>query len=68
MLRYVITFPAEVHITPERLHALREMLSEAANDRAWRDLVISHGGTITDMRPPARPVSALVRRARSRVR
>lgn len=67
MIRYVITFPAEVYLTPERLRAFREMLSEAANDRQWRDMVISNGGTITDMRP-ARPVSALVRRARSRVR
>lgn len=53
MLRYVLSFPAEIH--REALEQISEMLKEAANDQQFRDIVISHGGTITDMRRRATP-------------
>jgi hypothetical protein len=66
MLRYVVSFPLGSDIRPEQMHYLAEKLKELADEKEWRDIVLNQGGTITDMRR-ARPVSALVRRARSKV-
>jgi hypothetical protein len=68
MIRYFISFPVEARVNAEMVEYIATKLHAAADDRQWRDFVVTHGGTITDMRCQARPVSALVRRARSRVR
>ena len=54
MLRYLISFPSE-NIRPEQLEMFREYLKAAADDREWRDIIVTHGGTITDMRQKPRP-------------
>jgi tripartite-type tricarboxylate transporter receptor subunit TctC len=68
MIRYFVSFPVGAHVRPEQIQMLAEHLNKAADDREWRDIVVNEGATITDMRARVRPVSALVRRARARVR
>jgi len=67
MIRYVISFPAEAKIRADQMHYFAEMLKECANAREWRDIILNEGATIIDMRRQ-KPVSSLVRRARSKVR
>lgn len=52
MLRYVISFPGNV--THAEMYALQERLREAAGSREWRDIIVSSGGTIKELRPRAR--------------
>jgi len=66
MLRYVISYPVGANIRPEQMDYIVRMMKDCADTREWRDIVLNEGGTITDMRR-ARRVSALVRRARSRI-
>jgi hypothetical protein len=68
MIRYVISFPVDARITPEFMQHFSERLKEAVNDREWRDIVMSSGGTITDMRHNRPHVPALIRRARALAR
>lgn len=55
MIRYFISFPADVQISRQALEMLSEQMREAANDRQWRDLIVTMGGTIKDMRPSRTP-------------
>jgi hypothetical protein len=67
VIRYVISFPVEAHITEPFFREFVERLKEASEAHEWRDIVLTQGGTITDMRR-SRRVSSLVRRARASVR
>ena len=67
MIRYVVSFPVGSKIRAEQMHYFMEMLKENADAREWRDLILNEGGTIRDMRHE-KSVSALVRRARTKVR
>jgi hypothetical protein len=51
VIRYVISFPAGTNVRPEQMQYFREYISKAASAREWKDVIISQGGTITDMRP-----------------
>jgi cytochrome c-type biogenesis protein CcmH/NrfG len=55
MLRYIVTFPTEARITQEAMHAFQQMLSEAADAREWRDVIVAHGCTVQDVRQRPRP-------------
>jgi len=52
MLRYFITFPAGIFFNRSDLEVIREQLKDAANDREWRDIVATMGGTLHDVRHP----------------
>lgn len=67
MLRYWISFPPEANVRPDQLDELRHYIREAVDDRAFRDVVVNMGGTITNMRR-ANPTPAFVQRARAKVR
>jgi hypothetical protein len=66
MIRYVVSFPDR--IAPEQAAAIRDALSKAARKREQQTIVLSHGGTITDLAPRPTPRRAFLTRARSRVR
>lgn len=61
MLRYLVTFPGDV--SPDFLRQVLAEVKAAADQWEARDIALSHGGTITMMKPvpPKRP--AIVRRA-----
>lgn len=65
MIRYLISFPPEAKISPEGMYYFREMISNAANAREWRDVILSQGATITDMRVRVPP---RIRNAQRRLR
>ena len=66
MIRYVVTYQQELRA--EHVAHIREQLAAAANAKEWRDVVLSGGAYIADMRQNAARVRMLVKRARSRAR
>ena len=69
MIRYVFTLPGGS--TQEQIREWSRWLKETGNDRRWRDLVVSEGVKVTDLRQQASDrsrIPAIVRRARARAR
>jgi len=66
VIRYVLSFPPNANITQQQFQHFREILKEAADAKEYRDICLSNGVKITDMR--GKPVAALIRRARARAR
>jgi hypothetical protein len=50
LIRYLVSFPVSSQITPRDVEYISEQLRRATDTRSWRDIVLGHGGTITDMR------------------
>jgi hypothetical protein len=67
VIRYVVTLPSTVN-TAQRFREFKERLAAEMSQPGWRDVFISEGCTITDLRHQAREASrvpAIVRRARA---
>jgi hypothetical protein len=58
----------EVNIRPEQAQHFAQMLREQANAREWRDVILTMGGTIKDMRPGRNPKPVWVKNVQKRLR
>lgn len=65
MIRYVVTFPPSVPITPQIAARVKEQLREAVTRREYTDIVMADGAMLVDLAPDRRRTAALVRRARA---
>jgi hypothetical protein len=68
VIRFLLTFSEEHNPSPRDVETILSMLKEAADDRTYRDICMSHGITITDMRRKGDVNAAFLAKARSRVR
>jgi hypothetical protein len=68
MIRFVVSFPPESRVSQQALDILAEHMREATSDRQWRDLILTMGGTIKDMRTSRTAKPVWVKNAQRRLR
>jgi hypothetical protein len=66
MIRYVVSFPGS--LARDAMLEVRDQLAVAATSRQWRDLVLTHGGTLTRLNERRQPSVAIRNAIKAQVR